>query len=301
VEEVSHEYSTLGAATAVLVATLAVVAVGCSATPTSSPSTTTSTPANRIPPSTIADPWSTYWTSVNPGSAIDFVTARTGWRLDGQLWGPRLDGSLGSGVVDNGSAWPGTSIEETTDGGKSWSTILHVTSGIWGMDLVSRDVGFAVGVTSLRITSDGGKRWRQVSEPAGHPLVWVEFNTSELGYGLTTTGTLVRSVDAGSSWSSTGMTTTATAACFASAWVGYVADRSGDLYATHDGGRSWAEVERAPFPAGTVRWSLERPVVQRHEHLARPAADLCCRLCCNQPVPRYTQRRWRLLVVDNRK
>ena len=64
----------IGAATAVLVAMLAVVAVGCSATPTSSPSTTTSTPANRIPPSTIADPWSTYWTSVNPGSAIDFVT-----------------------------------------------------------------------------------------------------------------------------------------------------------------------------------------------------------------------------------
>ena len=82
-------------------------------------------------------------------------------------------------MVDNGSAWPGTSIEETDRGGKSWSTILRIASGIWGMDLVSRDVGFAVGVTSLRITSDGGKHWRQVSEPAGHPLVWVEFNTSE--------------------------------------------------------------------------------------------------------------------------
>jgi photosystem II stability/assembly factor-like uncharacterized protein len=134
----------IGAATAVLVATLAVVAVGCSATPTSSPSTTTSTPANRIPPSTIADPWSTYWTSVNPGSAIDFVTARTGWRLDGQLWGPRLDGNLGSGVVDNGSAWPGTSIEETDDAGTSWSTILHITSGIWGMDLVSSGTFLAI-------------------------------------------------------------------------------------------------------------------------------------------------------------
>ena len=169
------------------------------------------------------------------------MTARTGWRLDGQFWGPRLDDNPGSGVVDNGSAWPGTSIEETTDGGTNWSTILHIASGIWGIDLVSRNVGFAVGVTSLRITSDGGKRWRQASEPAGRPLVWVEFNTSKLGYGLTTTGTLVRTVADGSSWSSTRMTTTATAA-----WVGYVADRSGDLYATHDGGRSWAEVERGP-------------------------------------------------------
>ena len=78
-EEVSHGYSThwRGDGRAGF-AMLAVVAVGCSATATSSPSTTTSTPSNKIPSSsTVAHPWSAYWTSVNPGSAIDFVTART--------------------------------------------------------------------------------------------------------------------------------------------------------------------------------------------------------------------------------
>ena len=246
-----------GVAAALLVA--AIGASGCSATPRSSESTgptTTSAPRGSgtstsssttpSPPTTIANPWRAYWTSVNPGSAIDFLTAQRGWRLDGQIWGPRLDNNLGSGVVDNGSAWPGTSIAETTDGGRTWTTILGVSTGIWGMDLVARNVGFAVGVTSLRRTTDGGAHWQQVSEPAGHALVWVDFATSELGYGLTTTGTLVRTVDSGSSWSSTGMPTTGTAACFASAQVGYVADRSGEVYATRDGGSSWVDVKRAP-------------------------------------------------------
>ena len=166
----------------------AIGAAGCTATPTGSgsaaPTTTSapkvtasSTPSSTTPspPTTITDPWRAYWTSVNPGSAIDFVTAHMGWRLDGQVWGPRLDDNLGSGVVDNGSAWPGTSIAETTDGGRTWTTILRVSTGIWSMDLVSQEVGFAVGVTALFRTTDGGEHWQQVSEPAGHPLVWADF------------------------------------------------------------------------------------------------------------------------------
>ncbi|MGO9335532.1 MAG: WD40/YVTN/BNR-like repeat-containing protein [Acidimicrobiales bacterium] len=148
--------------------------------------------------------------------------------------------------MDNGSAWPGTSLSRTTDGGSTWSTILRIGTGIWGMDLISKDVGFAVGVTSLRRTTDGGDHWQQVSEPADHPLVWVDFTTNELGYGLTTTGTLVRTTDGGSSWRSAGLTRTGTAACFASTEVGYVADRSGAVYATHDGGGSWAEIKPPP-------------------------------------------------------
>ena len=253
----------------------AIGAAGCTATPTGSgsaaPTTTSapkvtasSTPSSTTPspPTTVTDPWRAYWTSVNPGSAIDFVTAHMGWRLDGQVWGPRLDDNLGSGVVDNGSAWPGTSIAETTDGGRIWTTILRVSTGIWGMDLVSQEVGFAVGVTALFRTTDGGEHWQQVSEPAGHPLVWADFATSELGYGLTTTGTLVRTVDGASSWSSTGLAATGTAACFASAQVGYVADRSGAVYATHDGGRTWAEIERAPL---------------REEQFIGPWSDLSCK------------------------
>jgi hypothetical protein len=62
-----------------------------------------------------AFPWRFYWTSVNPGSSIDFVSAELGWRVTGQVFGPGIDGDLaasGGGEVD----WPGTSISATSTG-----------------------------------------------------------------------------------------------------------------------------------------------------------------------------------------
>jgi len=179
----------------------------------------------------------------------------------------------------------GTSIEETTDGGRagrrSCASQRHL-----GMDLVSRDVGFAVGVTSLRITSDGGKHWRQV--PSRLAIHW--YGSSSTRASSATAhhdGTLVRSVDGGHRGAPPGRPQLPPPR--ASPRSGRLRGRPlGDLYATHDGGDR-GRVERAPSVRNSSL-SLERPVVQRHEHLARPAADLCCRLCCNQPVPRYTQR-----------
>jgi hypothetical protein len=203
-------------------------------------------PASAVASTSSADPFRAYWTSVNPGSGISFVTARLGWRLDGQPYGPGIDDSLGSGVADNGSAWPGTSITATNNGGRTWYTILRVSTGIWGLDLVSPQVGFAVGVTALMRTTDGGKRWTTVSEPAGHSLVWVGFTSSRDGFGLTTKGTLVETTNGGSSWTSTDLKVTGTSACFASPSIGYVTSSAGALYATRDGGFSWAVVEHAP-------------------------------------------------------
>ncbi len=208
-----------------------------------------------------ANPWGAYWTSVNPGSGISFATAQVGWRLDGQPYGPGIDDNLGSGVADNGSAWPGTSITATDDGGRTWSTILRVSTGIWGLDLVSPQVGFAVGVTALFRTTDGGKHWTTVGEPLQHSLVWVGFASSRDGYGLTTTGTLVETTDSGSSWTSTDLKVTGTSACFASPSIGYVTSGAGALYATRDGGVSWSVVEQAP---------------PRVEQFVGPWSDLTC-------------------------
>ena len=257
-------------ATVVLVA--AIGAAGCTATSTGSgsaaPTTTSapkvtgsSTPSSTTPspPTTIANPWRAYWTSVNPGSAIDFVTTHVGWRLDGQVWGPRLDDNLGSGVVDNGSAWPGTSIAETTDGGRTWTTILRVSTGIWGMDLVSQEVGFAVGVTALLRTTDGGAYWKQVSEPAGHPLVWADFATSELGYGLTTTGALVRTVDGVVELHGAGHNRHRCMLCLGS---GRLRRRPLRCRLCHPRRRENVGRDRArPAPRGAVHWPLERSLV----------------------------------------
>lgn len=151
-------------------------------------------PAGAVP----GDPWRAYWTSVNPGSSIDFVSARLGWRVTGQVFGPGIDGHLAA-PVDVQVDWPGTSISATSDGGRTWSTVLTVATGIWGLDFVNRRVGYAVAVTSLRRTSDAGSHWQEVDEPAGHALVWVDFQTASDGFGLTSLGTLVRTTNGGSS------------------------------------------------------------------------------------------------------
>lgn len=213
------------------------------------------------PATASVDPWRAYWTSVNPGSGINFATARVGWRLDGQPYGPGIDDNLGSGVVDNGSAWPGTSITATDNGGRTWSTILRVSTGIWGLDVVSAQVGFAVGVTALFRTADGGRHWTTMGEPVHHSLVWVGFTSSRYGYGLTTTGKLVETADGGSSWLSSKLNVTGTSACFTSASVGYVTSKAGALYATGDGGKGWTLIEQAP---------------PRVEQFIGPWSDLSC-------------------------
>ncbi|MGH9169446.1 MAG: WD40/YVTN/BNR-like repeat-containing protein [Acidimicrobiales bacterium] len=235
----------------------ALIALGATSCSTSTPAAhlTTSSPSRLAPsdtpaaptaPTPIADPWRAYRTSVNPGSAVDFVTAGVGWRVAGQIFGPGIDANLGSGVVDNGSAWPGTSVQSTSNGGATWSTVLQITTGIWGIDFVSSTLGFAVGVTRLLGTSDGGDHWRQLGEPSGHTLVWVDFSSTVAGYGLTTNGQLVRTSDGGSSWSSTVLGRAAQAACFPGGEDGYAVSSTGALYATRDGGSSWSVLLNGP-------------------------------------------------------
>ena len=162
---------------------------------------------------TPASPWRPYLTSVNPASSVDFVNANLGWRVTGQVFGPHIDDNLATftgGEVD----WPGTSISATRDGGRTWSTVLKVSTGIRGLDFVSPRVGYAVAVTSLRRSTDGGSHWQEVDEPPGQPLVWVNFQSASDGFGVTAPGTLVRSTDGGTVWSMVGLGVVATRGLF---------------------------------------------------------------------------------------
>ena len=72
----------------------------------------------NTPPPPLPDRWLAYLTAVNPGSAIDFATARVGWRLDGQDGVPHLDKLLAAGPAGTSVTWPGSSVAKTTDGGR---------------------------------------------------------------------------------------------------------------------------------------------------------------------------------------
>jgi len=241
---------TVGIGTVVILGLLAGCAGGGPSRATSAASTTTTsssttTPAAVSPVTASGDPWLAYLTAVDPGSSIEFTTDEVGWRLDGQGATPGVDDNLASGPGAQ-VAQPGSSVAATADGGRTWRTILRVPSGVWGVDLVSPRVGYAVGVTGLHLTDDGGATWTSLQEPTPHPLVWAQFTSVRQGYGLTTKGVLVTTTDGGRSWHPGALRRTATAACFASPRLGYATDPAGDVLVTRDGARSWVVAKRGP-------------------------------------------------------
>jgi len=239
------------------------------------PKPPTTTNLTTGPPPTVPDPWLAYRSAVDPGPAIHFVTAEVGWRLNVPEISPGIDSNLASGPNGSTKAVPGNSIAASGDGGTSWHTILADATGLWGFDLLSTSIGWAVGVTSLQLTTDGGTSWQQRFEPTGTHLVAVDFVSPTVGFGLTTSGQLVETASGGESWSNSSLSETGSAECFASAQVGYVADGSGDVFSTADGGGTWTETrDTSGFPAssewpslacsGSDAWLLNTEVLPGH-------------------------------------
>jgi Photosynthesis system II assembly factor YCF48 len=211
-------------------------------------------PLPSFVPNLKRDPWLAYLTDVNPGSAVEFATAKVGWRVDGQGAAPHLDKNLSAGPDATAFAWPGSSISRSSNGGSTWTAVYSPRGGIWGVDAVNASTAWAVGVTSLARTTDGGKNWQPEAEPVEHPLVSVDFVTPSIGFGLTTVGVLVETTDGGSHWASGSLGSPAAALCFASAQVGYVGTQDGDLYRTANGGKTWALADTDPFASRTINY-----------------------------------------------
>lgn len=202
------------------------------------------------------NPWVAFLTAVDPGSAIDFATAKVGWRVGGLDGEPHLDSRLGAGPNWSSFAWPGESLEASSDGGRTWTSILDGTGdtlhGVWGFDLLSPSTGWAVGVTGLEGTDDGGKTWQQLAEPAHTHLVSVDFTSATDGWGVTTDGTVVASTDGGRSWTGGGGPSKVIALC-RTAHAGYAVDEKGTVWVTSDDGGHWAASwDAVPFRVAGV-------------------------------------------------
>jgi photosystem II stability/assembly factor-like uncharacterized protein len=214
----------------------------------------TGSPPPTGPTPTVPNPWETYRTNVSPGNPIQFISTKVGWRIN-QPWQPTLDNALVSGLRFV-TAWPGTTVSETTDGGNTWTQVFSDPTGIWGIDFVSLDDGWAVGVTSLKRTTNGGATWQQVGEPEGTHLVLVDFVSPTVGYGLTVGGQLVQSVDGGLTWLVSPFTTPLQSLCFASATTAYGAGTTGSLFTTTDAGTTWRSAAPNPAPGYSERMQV---------------------------------------------
>ncbi len=193
------------------------------------------------------DPWMKYLTAVNPGGTVRFVSADVGWRVEGQTGAAYIDRILTAGPKGTTWDWPGSSVGRSADGGSSWSTVYARDDGIWGVDALSSDEAWAVGVTTLASTRDAGATWQELGEPSDGSLVSVDFVSDAAGFGLTTDGQLVQTTDGGQSWVPGALQPAASDLCFASSKLGYALAQDGSIHMTSDGGATWTKVSDSPF------------------------------------------------------
>lgn len=141
-------------------------------------------------------------------------------------------------------------IMKTTDGGSSWIEQPSGTSVVlWYVDFVNPDTGLAVGASGTILkTTNGGLNWTPSTYGTAilYKVHFVNDTLIYLGSSSTTTGRLIRSTDAGTTWqdisaSVTGLTGTVRGIHFVDKNLGFISNSAGRIYKTTDGGTTWAE------------------------------------------------------------
>lgn len=143
-------------------------------------------------------------------------------------------------------------LVRTTDGGLNWDEWGNVGSDVEAVHFVDVRTGVAVGAGGVFKTTDGGLNWTRVWEmPAaiGGRLLDVRFVDQDVGWAVGEPGYVLKTVDAGTSWSvqplSIGIDSSLVAlhsVRFDDALVGRLAGRIGDravVFESADGGVTW--------------------------------------------------------------
>jgi len=156
-------------------------------------------------------------------------------------------------------------LQTSTDNGRSWVRRLGVSSPVSQLDLVDRQVGFAVGDGELLRSTDGGVSWQPLLEPAAGAVSSVDFWSPAAGVAAVGRALLVTS-DGGRTWRPLRLPSGwsvapilaagggPAAVCSTGNGVGWAAaTRRGryEVLVSLDGGRSWrVALASTALPAG---------------------------------------------------
>jgi photosystem II stability/assembly factor-like uncharacterized protein len=239
------------------IAGMMLVTSGCTAASATRPSpsrslTPSDSPAATGSPSATASPTADPSPSASPtpqGIDPQFVPALAAI----QMVGPHLGWAVGSYAIF------------TTADGTRWTKQLASTEQFVGVDFVSTTTGWAVGVRTLLGTADGGRTWQQLGE-AQNPIRSVHFINAVEGWGIAGGGdpqmdhgwlvpsdaaTLIHTHDGGHTWSNVDSPANPQTVCFSDPGHGWLATADGYVYASADGGTTWAKALDM-FQAGTT-------------------------------------------------
>lgn len=178
-----------------------------------------------------------------------FIDSLYGWAVGGSGWGVN---SAGRSVY-------------TTNGGATWigAQTFPPLPIFYSVKFFNRRFGIAGGQSgSIGITTDGGVSWSVSTGTGGQydPLVSVDFRDSSTVFALTNGGKLLRSIDAGASWSYayefSGLYTGKIK--FLDTLHAFVSGSSGIIFMTFDGGGTWVQKTPVGF-AGVQDFDMPSP------------------------------------------
>lgn len=191
--------------------------------------------------------YSVFFGSANKGTAVgaggtvmSTTDAGSTWTQNSSSQGYALssvffiDADTGYAVGNNGT------IIKTTNAGVLWqqknSNTTNTLSGVFFTDV---NTGYAVGSNIILKTTDKGNSW--TSQPSAI-LTSVYFTNQNTGYATGYNGTILKTIDAGLTWTSltSGTPNALYSIRFADANTGYAVGDLGTILKTNDAGATWA-------------------------------------------------------------
>ncbi|MGE3599612.1 MAG: F510_1955 family glycosylhydrolase [Dehalococcoidia bacterium] len=120
--------------------------------------------------------------------------------------------------------------------GKAWETRAKVLMRDFAVSPADAELIVAAMAQDVQRSRDGGRTWERLHAP---PLVVLAWRDADALWGLTATGALFQSTDAGATWQQHGAVAGQPDAFLAADEVLYVSVYQDGIYMSEDGGKSW--------------------------------------------------------------
>ena len=199
-------------------------------------------------------------------------TSHSGWAWgDPRPQGLSLDAVEFAGQTGYAAGAFGTLLK-TTDGGATWSGVATgLTERLGSVRLLGPQTLIVAGTCALRRSSDGGRTFRRLPWAASDErctggITSLSFPSSNVGVLLLGNGNVLRSTDAGRTWSrrtavpgtpatSAASKVTPSDVAFTSDTTGFATTNGGDIFATSDAGNTWRSVIAEPWSISSITFS----------------------------------------------
>jgi photosystem II stability/assembly factor-like uncharacterized protein len=175
--------------------------------------------------------------TTNKGDNWTIQTTPTSTALDGIYFVNETTGYVGGANI----------FLKTTDAGQTWvnkvGSFISPFETAQAVYFSDENTGlYSTNAARIVRTTDGGNTWNLVYSLSGGGAVWgLSFPSPLVGYGCTSVGTVLRSINGGLNWTeqATPLTENLYEICFPSVNTGYIASWSGKILKTTNGGATY--------------------------------------------------------------